>query len=49
MAKGNFLKQAGSFMKDSYIYQLHGNEHKKTIKRRYFTYGVMKRKIQFKI
>ena len=32
MAKFNFLKQAESFMSESYISQLRGNAHKKTRK-----------------
>ena len=32
MAKVDFLKQAESFMSESYISQLHGNTNKKTRK-----------------
>ena len=32
MAKVKFLNQAESFMSESYISQLHGNEHNKTRK-----------------
>ena len=49
MAKVNILKQAGSFMSKSNISQLHGNAHKKSRKRRYFTQGIMKIKTQEKI
>ena len=49
MVKVNFSKKAKSIMSERYISRLPGNAHNKTIKWRYLTLGVMKRKTQGKI